>query len=102
MNDVTTVTVRILDKDYQINCPPEEVDALKRSADHLDSRMREIKIASNVIGLDRIAVMAALNIANDYIQQGDASAQATQSDADRVDALDGKLEQAINRLRAVT
>lgn len=102
MTDATTVTVKILDKEYQIACPPEEVDALKRSADHLDSRMREIRSASNLIGLDRIAVMAALNITNDFIRQTDASDEATRSVSDQVQVIDGKLSQAITRLRAAT
>ena len=102
MNDATTVTVRILDKDYRIGCPPDEVNNLKRSAAHLDERMREMKSGSNIIGLDRIAVMAALNIANDYIQQGDESDKVSQSVSDRVRVLDDKLDRAINRLRAAT
>lgn len=63
----TTVTVRILEKEYQVNCPQEEVEELTRSAQHLDDQMRTIKDSGRVFGLDRIAVMAALNIAHDYL-----------------------------------
>ncbi len=69
MSDTQTVTVSIMDKDYQVSCAPDEVTALRQSAQYLDEKMREIKSSSNVFGLDRLAVMAALNIANDLLSQ---------------------------------
>ncbi len=65
--EATTVSVKILDKEYQVSCPPEEVDALSRSARYLDEQMRSIRESGKIFGLDRIAVMAALNIANEFI-----------------------------------
>lgn len=62
------VTVRILEKEYQIACPPGERNALLDSAELLNARMREIRDGGKVVGLDRIAVMAALNIANDLLR----------------------------------
>nr|WP_207280568.1 cell division protein ZapA [Thiocystis violacea] len=62
------VSIRILEKDYRIACEFHEQDDLRASARLLDSRMREIRQSGRVIGTDRIAVMAALNIANDLIQ----------------------------------
>jgi cell division protein ZapA len=62
------VTVSILDRDYQISCLPEEEVLLKSAADYLDGKMREIRERGNVIGIDRIAVMAALNIAHEFLQ----------------------------------
>ncbi|NIP13756.1 MAG: cell division protein ZapA [Pseudomonadales bacterium] len=65
--EATTVSVKILDKEYQVSCPAEEVDALSRSARYLDEQMRSIRESGKIFGLDRIAVMAALNIANEFI-----------------------------------
>jgi len=65
-----TVTVTILDRDYQVSCKPEERDALLNSARYLNDKMREIKANGSVIGLERIAVMAALNIAHELLQEG--------------------------------
>lgn len=62
------VTVSILDRDYQISCSVEEEVLLKSAADYLDNKMREIRERGNVIGIDRIAVMAALNIAHELLQ----------------------------------
>ena len=63
----TTVSVRILEKEYQVNCPEEEIDELNASARYLDAQMRGIRDSGKVLGLDRMAVMAALNIANDLL-----------------------------------
>ena len=66
-DDVTTISVKILDKDYQVSCPADEVDALTASAHYLDQQMAEIRESGKVLGSDRIAVMAALNIANEFL-----------------------------------
>lgn len=63
-----TVFVKILDKEYQVACPREERAALQESAELLDERMRAIKRGSAVIGLERIAVMAALNLSHELLQ----------------------------------
>ena len=63
-----TVVVHILGKDYQVACPPEERDSLMRAASELDRRMRDIRQSGNVIGVERIAIMAALNLSNEVLQ----------------------------------
>ena len=91
------VSVRILDKEYQVACPPSERTELLDSAEMLNEKMREIRDTGRVVGLDRIAVMAALNMANDLLQakardrllDGDLS-DRLKVISDRVDsALDG-------------
>jgi cell division protein ZapA len=62
------ITVNILDRDYQIACKNDEKESLLAAAKYLDQKMREIRDRGNVIGIDRIAVMAALNIAHDFLQ----------------------------------
>jgi len=68
MSEPTTVTVKILDKEYQVSCPQDEVEALTSSARYLDQQMRQIRETGKVFGIDRIAVMAALNLANELLQ----------------------------------
>ncbi len=65
--DLSRVSIRILEKEYHVSCPPEERAALLESAEFLNRKMREIRDSGKVVGLDRIAVMAALNIANDLL-----------------------------------
>ena len=64
----TTVSVKILEKEYQVACPEEEVDELAASARYLDAQMRGIRDSGKVLGLDRMAVMAALNISHDLLR----------------------------------
>jgi len=69
MNDSTTqVSVRILDKEYQVACPASERTDLLDSAEVLNAKMKEIRDSGRIVGLDRIAVMAALNMANDLLR----------------------------------
>ncbi|MEM7610822.1 MAG: cell division protein ZapA [Pseudomonadota bacterium] len=69
MSDVFAhVTVRILEKEYQVACPVNERTDLLDAAELLNNQMREIRDSGKVVGLDRIAVMAALNMANELLQ----------------------------------
>ena len=79
-----TVSVSILDKEYQVACPEDQQADLLLSARHLDEHMRSIRSTGKVIGLERIAVMAALNISHELLQvrNGEAPpAMATESTA---------------------
>lgn len=60
------VTIKILDRDYTVGCPPERVESLRSAAALLDAQMREIQGGSKTASLERVAVLAALNIAHDY------------------------------------
>ena len=62
------VSVRILEKEYQVSCPANERTELLDSADMLNEKMREIRESGKVVGLERIAVIAALNMANELLR----------------------------------
>ena len=92
MTQSKTVTVHILDKEYCIACPPEERANLESAARYLDGKMREIRTSGKVIGADRVAVMAALNITHDLLHKqqrldmdADATRQQVRNLLDRVD-----------------
>ena len=68
-----SLKIRILDKEYQVNCEPNERQALEYSAKLLNEKMEEIRRGSHIIGLERIAVMAALNLAHDLIRSNQAA-----------------------------
>jgi cell division protein ZapA len=61
--------LKALDKEYSIICPQEERSNLVSAARYLDGKMREIRSSGKVIGADRIAVMAALNITHDLLHK---------------------------------
>ena len=62
-------SIRILEKEYQVACPADEKTDLVASAELLNQKMREIRDSGKVVGLDRVAVMAALNMANELLRR---------------------------------
>ncbi|TDG15564.1 cell division protein ZapA [Seongchinamella unica] len=100
MNQPNTVTVKILDKDYQVACPEEQESDLVVSAKYLDKQMRSIRETGKVIGLERIAVMAALNISYELLQASEHSgSEAPAPEASAVEGLNRKLDDALYQLR---
>jgi len=67
--DTTQVAISILDKEYMIACPAEQQEELLDSARLLDRKMREIRSTGKVVGMERVAVMAALNIAHELVRE---------------------------------
>ena len=67
MPETETITVSLLGKKFQVSCEEDEVAVLERSAKYLNEKMGEIRDSGRVVGLDRIAVMAALNIIGESI-----------------------------------
>jgi len=89
------VNVKIMEKEYQISCKADERADLLDSAELLNVRMREIRDSGKVTGLDRIAVMAALNMANELLQYRDQG-EALESDAAlRLQAMRERVESAL-------
>jgi len=72
MTQQVAVTVRILDKEFQIGCPVNERKALEASAEYLNEQMRTVK-ESGVVGADRIAILAALNITRELLNSENTS-----------------------------
>ena len=70
-DEIITMDVKILGKDFQVSCPADEQDDLISAASQLDQRMGEIRDTGKVIGLERIAIMAALNFTHEYSQAKD-------------------------------
>ena len=67
-NSQAHVSIRILEKEYQVACPASEKPDLIAAAELLNHNMRDIRDRGKVVGLDRVAVMAALNLANEVIK----------------------------------
>ena len=94
-DDLQRVTVRLLDKEYQIACPEEEREGLLESADLLNRKMREIRDSGKVVGVDRIAVMAALNICHEMLQGRSVTLQADERLLGRIRILNDALAGAL-------
>ena len=89
--------VKILDKEYRIACEPDEVEGLRSSAQYLNDQMRQIRDKGSVIGSDRIAVMAALNITHDLIHKTTDSETISDIISKRIKNLREKVEVALNQ-----
>ena len=95
--DPSRITVKILEKEYHVTCPVDERPALIDSAEYLNRKMREIRDSGKVIGLDRIAVMAALNIVNELLQSRGHDEGVETDLAARLKAMRERIESALTR-----
>ena len=100
MSRTPTLTVEILDKEYQVACPPEQESELLSAAHHLDQQMRDIRAAGKVIGLERVAIMAALNISHELLalKSGDNPVE-TSEERERLSSLNSQLDEVLYQLR---
>ena len=89
------MSVRILEKEYIIACPHEERSALLDAAEFLNGRMREIRDSGKVLGVDRIAVMVALNLANDLLREKSRDVKLEVEVGGRVKVLRERAERAL-------
>jgi len=96
MTDQTAqVSVRILDKEYQVACPANERTNLLDSAEVLNEKMREIRDSGRIVGTDRIAVMAALNMANELIASNGVGSRLETEAKGKVRAMRERVESAL-------
>jgi len=92
-----TLELSILDRDYRINCPDGAEDQLRDAARFLNEKMLEIKNASStagkVLGTDRVAVIAALNITHQLLQLQHDQSQHNQ----QLDKINQRLDEALEK-----
>ena len=96
MADLSTLTVNILDREFRVNCPESEQQNLIESAKALDKRMRDIRGTGRVIGVDRIAIMAALNLASELLSTEGSSSTVIDTVNQSIDRMQEKIEQSLN------
>ncbi|MEE9357194.1 cell division protein ZapA [Candidatus Vondammii sp. HM_W22] len=95
--DSIPVTVHILEKEYRVVCPREEEQSLLSSAQFLDEKMREIRSGRKIIGTDRIAVMAALNIAHALLEHKNSKGDSSKTVSLRLRNMQDKIEVALHQ-----
>jgi cell division protein ZapA len=94
-SDSKTLSISIMQKEFQVACPADEEEALLRAARYLHEQMEGIRSSGRVVGMDRIAVMAALNMANELLS-GESKVQTSQDYAKlRIRTLNDRIEAAI-------
>ncbi len=89
-----SLDVTIMGREFRVACPEGEKPSLIEAASYLDRKMREIRESGKVIGVERIAIMAALNIAHDFLNARPADPEAAEVQV-RLDRINGLLDQAL-------
>ena len=89
------ISVTILDRDYQFTCEPHERADLRAAAEFLDDRMREIKESGNLMALERIAVMTALNLADELLKLQSRDERRSEQVDSRIRKLTEEIEGAL-------
>lgn len=92
----SALTIKIFGNDYRISCEAGQEDDLHKAGRFLDGRMREIRANGSVIGTDRIAVMAALNLSHELLTQQTDQDSAANSASKRIRTLRERVEIALN------
>jgi cell division protein ZapA len=99
------MSVSILDKEFIVACPPDMEESLRSAAHFLDAQMRQIREMGRVIGTERIAVMAALNISHQFLMmKNDPKTEVTEVADDlkeRLHSLSQKMDTVLNEKPAV-
>jgi len=95
MNDATEpVRLYILGKEYRVVCPAGEEESLLTAARYLNQQMKQIKNSGKIVGVERVAVMAALNITHELLQERNQKEREYEQDK-RIQVLQRKVEAAL-------
>lgn len=89
------ISVSILDREYQFTCPEDEREALRAAALYLDEKLRETKAAGNLMALERIAVMTALNLSDELLKLRAQARQHEEKIDQKISVLADELEDAL-------
>ena len=99
-DSVVSVSVRILDKEYTISCPPEDRESLLASARELHERMQELRTSGMLLGAERMAVLTALNVIYEREQLNSTRGGVLDVAQEAIRRLESKLDTAIGRREA--
>lgn len=91
----TSVSVDILGKSYQIKCPENEVESLKKAAQSLNDKMQNLQSSGSIINFDRVAVLAGLNLMHQIMHLEQQSHLVIQGVEQKLQEIHGKVEAAL-------
>jgi cell division protein ZapA len=95
--EIKGTTVEVLGKQFQVKCSEEEIDSLHRAAAFLEEKMQAIRSTTHLLSIDRIAVIAALNIAHQFLNIEYVNLAAAQKINDRLRELQGKMDNVLGQ-----
>ncbi len=94
-NSTKTLEIKILDRELRIACPEEQRSELLDAVAYLDKRMREIRDAGKIASVERIALMAALNITHELLTTKIGRGVDLNDFKRRMDAMQTAIDQAL-------
>lgn len=94
------INITIMNREYSVACPPEEHEALMDAARYLDKNMKEIQKTGKIVGSERCAVMAALNITNDLLQLKRSTA-GQEKVQERLESIKDRIDEALREAENV-
>ncbi len=95
MSSAKGLDVTIMGREFRVACPEDEQDELLEAVDYLDRKMHEIRDSGKVIGVERIAIMAALNIAHEFLSTRVAGGFDVGEFKRRMKTMESHLDQAM-------
>ena len=87
--------IKLLDRNYRVMCPDGQESALREAARQLDMRLNETKSSTNLSSMEQIAVMTALNLSHEWIQERQKQSEYTAVLEDKIRLLQGTIEKAM-------
>lgn len=96
---ISTITITLLDREYRVACPQEEREELLHTAELLNDKMKEIKNSGSVVGIDRIAIMSALNITHEMRMHRTVSESYQKTISGKIRNLQEKVEKSVARVK---
>ena len=94
-SNIKSMSVKILGKEYKINCPNGQEPELLDAALYLDQKMSEIRSKGRIYGVERIAIMAALNLAHELLSQNNSRQANAMEINNRLQQLHDKIDLAL-------
>lgn len=91
------ITVTIMGRDFQMVCPPNERQALLDAAQMVDDKMRAVRDGGKIVGMDRIAVLVALNLANELMSASGSTEHYAQNVNQQIGKLCDKISHSLNQ-----
>jgi len=99
MSRMTSVNLKIMDKEFKVKCTSEEKNKIADAADLVNHKIDEVKKHGKSVGSDRIAIMTALNLASEYLMQKDIVHQYEKTNSAKISKLLLQVEQSLQELK---
>lgn len=99
MSEKNSINIKIMGRDYQIACGPDEEDALRQSATYLNKQMEKIKKHGSTLSFEKVVVMTALNISHELLQNTQQADDSENGAQQFLTHLEKKIESALQTSR---